>query len=82
MPARNHHVSYSKSQNEMNLDGHPGTWSIKGEYSGLQIGNSRWVYIMHRTDITKNQLLKQWEYPTEHVLTHIKVGNSSYEIGD
>ena len=30
MPARNHHVSYSKSMAVMNKDGSPGTWSIKG----------------------------------------------------
>ena len=79
--ARNHHVSYSTSSAIMRRDGDPGTWVIAGEYSGIKIGHS-WVYVMHRTDVKQNQLLKQSEYPTEHVLTHIKVGNAMYKIGD
>ena len=82
MPASiNNYVSYSQANAEMNRDGNPGTWSIKGEYSGIQIGNTL-VYIIHRMDSNQNRLLKQSEYPTEHVLTHIKVGNSVFEIGD
>ena len=81
MPARNYFVSYSESLATMNRDSKAGTWSIKGEYSGIKIGTA-WVYIMHRTDVKQNQLLKQSDFPTKHVLTHIKVGNAMYEIGD
>ena len=81
MPARNHFVSYSQANETMWRDSNPGTYSIKGEYSGIKIGVS-WTYIIHRMDLKQNRLLKQSEYPTEHVLTHIKVGNSMFEIGD
>ena len=81
MANTNYYESYSETQEIMNRDGNPGTWSIKGEYSGIKIGTS-WVYIIHSKDISQNLLFKQSEYPTEHVLTHIKVGNSMFEIGD
>ena len=81
MANTNHYESWSEAQNIMGDDGNPGTWSIKGEYSGIKIGNS-WTYIIHRMDSAKNQLLKQSDFPTEHVLTHIKVGNATYEVGD
>ena len=81
MANTNYYVSYSKTIAEMNSDGNPGTWSIKGEYSGIKIGNS-WVYLIHRTDSEQSRLLKQSDFPTKHVLTHIHVGNATYEIGD
>ena len=81
MANTNYYESYSEAQEIMNRDGKPGTWSIKGEYSGIKIGTS-WVYIMHRTDVKQNLLLKQSDHPTKHVLTHIHVGNAAYEIGD
>ena len=81
MPARNYYEGYSSTQRVMNRDGQPGTWSIKGKYSGIKIGNL-WVYIMHRSDSNQNLLFKQSDFPTKHVLTHIHVGNATYEIGD
>ena len=80
--ARNHHVSWSESNSIMASDGNPGTWSIqKSDYDGIKIGKE-WVYLISRSTIPENQLLKQSEYHTEHKLSHIIVGNSVYQIGD
>ena len=81
MANTNYYVSYSKTNEIMWRDGDPGTWSIKGEYSGIKIGNT-FTYLIHRTDSDQNRLLKQSDFPTKHVLTHIHVGNATYEVGD
>ena len=81
MANTNYYEGYSETQEIMNRDGAPGTWSIVGEYSGIKIGNT-FTYIIHRTDVSQSQLLKQSDFPTKHVLTHIHVGNAMYEVGD
>ena len=80
--ARNYHVSWSESNSIMASDGNPGTWSIHGgDIGGIKIGTA-WVYLISRAGVDENQLLKQSEYTTEHKLSHITVGNSTYQIGD
>ena len=82
MATTNYHVSFSKSNAILAKDGKPGTWSIhSSDISGIRIGNS-WVYLISRLGVHDNKLLKQSEYPTEHKLSHIIVGNSVYNIGD
>ena len=76
----NYWISHSQTLSIMLADNYGGTWSIKGEYNGLRIGNT-WVHILHRSDETLDILYEKATHEVLHQGTHIQVGRVRYEIG-
>ena len=77
----NYWTSHSQTLSIMLSDDYGGTWSIKGEYKGLRIGNT-WVHILHSVDETLDLLYERATHEVNHQGTHIQVGRVRYEIGD